>query len=58
MVVAGAPVGHDKTVEAPAATERIQQKFLVLVCVGAVDTVISGHDGFGRALFDSDFKIG
>ena len=58
MVVAGTPVGHDETVESPLVTERIQQQFLVFIGVSAVYTVVGGHDGFGFALFDGDFKTG
>ena len=58
MVIAAAPVGHDRAVKAPLLAQDILQKVGVLVGVDAVDEIVAGHEGLGVRLFDDDLKPG
>ena len=54
--IRGAPVGHDKTTEAPFAAEHIRQQFLAVGRMRAVHQVVAGHQGFGSGLFHGKLK--
>ena len=58
MVVGAAPVRHYHAVKSPLTPEDIFQQMFIFICIRSVYLIITGHQGFGSALFYCNLKSG
>ena len=56
-VIAGTPVGNDKSVKTPVIPQDFLQEMCVFIGIDTVDHIVGRHDGFRMPFFDGNFKI-
>ena len=56
VIITSAPIRYDHAVILPLTIQYVAQQMFALICIGAVDLIVGGHNALCPALFDSDLK--